>query len=643
MRLTFSKENRSIRSFPTIDIASDFVVITGINGAGKSHLLEAILKGAVQIQGISPNAPHIRMFHHSNMVPNNAVPADPAKLWSERGVLWSEMSSFVDVQRNNIRTQLMQHGVPSEQLEYIDGVLNWSQEDLAKHINNPAQAPQVYQKLTNLLSQSDNQVWQQWQANGNRGSLAEAMRASTGHAISITQENFEKHIPLDWSPIDVFQQNFASLFATYYRLREENKINKFYATQEQENREWIEDNVFIDNFGPPPWETINDILSVARLPIRVNKPSGPYDQPFVLRLRHTELECDIQYANLSSGEKIIMSLANCLYYAQSGNPSLTFPKVLLLDEPDAPLHPTMAKSFMDVIQDVLVRDRGVKVIMTTHSPSTVAFAPEGAVFTLNRSPRQLCLSTQEKAISVLTNGFATVMPSTKFVIVEAAFDQHTYQTLYDSISDSLNGQHPPLLFIRASDSTDRTGGGSSQVSNWAEKLSDSGLSFFRGVLDRDVGNTPTDVVLVLNRYSIENYLLDPIAIYACLMERNLHDGVFDSVEITNCNIHLLAKLSGGVLQEIACAVFKEIESYRPELATSEEFEVKYRNGIKITAPTWLRDTRGHDLSTYVRHCFRDGQAFVFSKNLEELVLMLSAKTPEFVSSDLEQLFVSLAD
>lgn len=338
-----------------------------------------------------------------------------------------------------------------------------------------------------------------------------------------------------------------------------------------------------------------------------------------------------------------MSLANCLYYAQSGNPSLTFPKVLLLDEPDAPLHPTMAKSFMDVVQDVLVKDRGVKVIMTTHSPSTVAFAPEGSIFTLERTPRQLKPSTPEKAIGVLTEGFATVMPSTRFVIVEAAFDQNTYQEMYNSIFNTTNWSNPPLLFIRASDSTDRTGGGSSQVSNWAEKLSDSGLSFFRGVLDRDAGNTPTEVVLVLGRYSIENYLLDPIAIFACLMERNLHQVVFESNEITDCNIHLLPKISENELQEIANSIFRKIEDYRPELKTEGVFEVVYRNGIKISAPVWLRDIRGHDLATFVRHCFRDGDKFVFSKNLDELVIMLSVKLTGFIASDLEQLFSSLAE
>jgi AAA15 family ATPase/GTPase len=46
-----------------------------------------------------------------------------------------------------------------------------------------------------------------------------------------------------------------------------------------------------------------------------------------------------------------------------------------VDEFDAHLNPSIAEKFIEVIQTYFV-NKGVQVIMTTHSPSTVAFAKE---------------------------------------------------------------------------------------------------------------------------------------------------------------------------------------------------------------------------------------------------------------------------
>jgi predicted ATPase len=47
MKLSFVKPYKSITSIPNIEIP-DFVVLTGVNGAGKTHLIEAIENGSIQ-------------------------------------------------------------------------------------------------------------------------------------------------------------------------------------------------------------------------------------------------------------------------------------------------------------------------------------------------------------------------------------------------------------------------------------------------------------------------------------------------------------------------------------------------------------------------------------------------------------------
>ena len=73
-----------------------------------------------------------------------------------------------------------------------------------------------------------------------------------------------------------------------------------------------------------------------------------------------------------------MSFALCLYHAADQSTAVDFPKVLLFDEIDAPLHPSMSRSLLRTIQKTLVEEHGIFVILTTHSPSTVALAPDTA-------------------------------------------------------------------------------------------------------------------------------------------------------------------------------------------------------------------------------------------------------------------------
>lgn len=61
MNLRFIKQHKSIKDFPAVSIP-DFTVITGKNGSGKTHLLEAIKNGSVEVTGI-PRAEGTRRFH----------------------------------------------------------------------------------------------------------------------------------------------------------------------------------------------------------------------------------------------------------------------------------------------------------------------------------------------------------------------------------------------------------------------------------------------------------------------------------------------------------------------------------------------------------------------------------------------------
>jgi hypothetical protein len=189
----------------------------------------------------------------------------------------------------------------------------------------------------------------------------------------------------------------------------------------------------------------------------------------------------------------------------------------------------MTTQFLDVISDVLVGKHGVRVIMTTHSPSTVALAPEGSVFELVRGTNTVKkVADRQDVVSLLTAGLLTVSRSTKSCFVEDEVDVEFYEAIRDILTDYGPSRDPAALktspsihFIAASIGSGKakTPGGRTIVEKWVEKLDAEPLNrTFVGLIDRDSSNAPKNRIYVLRRYSFENYMLDPLNIFGLLLE-----------------------------------------------------------------------------------------------------------------------------
>ena len=248
-----------------------------------------------------------------------------------------------------------------------------------------------------------------------------------------------------------------------------------------------------------------------------------------------------------------------------------------------------------------------------------------------------------------------MLSTTRFVIVEALFDQLVYQELFDAATklDSWKGKSP-LVFIRASDERNEKGGGCSQVMNWAPKLC-AKIPLFSGVIDKDVDNQQAEEsVFVLGRYSVENYLLDPIIIFACLVDLGIHDSVFSHESLSDCNPRAINDLKTVELQAIADAIVDQIEKACPSVVTheisksegtgrGERFTVKYTNGNAILVPEWLKTYRGHDLQMVVCGVFTNGEKRIFTRDLDQARLAICRKIPGFIPLDLIRLFSQLSN
>lgn len=127
------------------------------------------------------------------------------------------------------------------------------------------------------------------------------------------------------------------------------------------------------------WEQINDEIqklndefSEKKFTYLLNKPSPRKKYEITFRSHNKEDGSEyISFQDLSSGEKMIFELI-CYYFVSCKDEnSKDVVKLIILDEFDANLNPALAELYLKTVNKEFV-ENGIKVILTTHSPSTIA-------------------------------------------------------------------------------------------------------------------------------------------------------------------------------------------------------------------------------------------------------------------------------
>jgi ABC-type multidrug transport system ATPase subunit len=132
-----------------------------------------------------------------------------------------------------------------------------------------------------------------------------------------------------------------------------------------------------------PWKRLNNLFEKLKLDYRfkdnyelVRLEMNEQPKLYALKIDGTLDENNSRnLSDLSDGEKTIISLC----FASLSNSHLNTKKLLLLDELDAVLNPSLIKIFFSVIQEFFI-DQGVMVIMATHSPATISLSPTNATY-----------------------------------------------------------------------------------------------------------------------------------------------------------------------------------------------------------------------------------------------------------------------
>lgn len=556
MNLKFTGNYKSLNSFEINNLPS-LTILTGLNGSGKSQLLE-LINTTYQ----NPN----QNYNYKLEIQNIEIIKKGALYWSSNGLHLNLGNKPFGLEDLEFFVQII--------MLQITGNIN-EINSLIKH-NDGDNYNEVKHHLKHIVKTKSEKI------------IIEIEKRTGKKKEEINPDEVSYHFPEEilLEDYNLFNQDILEMifFMYIYKKTAQDKYKL---------------NLNIPSKAP--WLILNEIIDELNLNYKITSPDTSLvesafqnvfnkvtTRKFKISLISTIDSTDIGFQNISSGEKVLLSLGLLIYYSQNRNAQK---KLLILDEPEAHLHPSLTKQFFEVIYEFFIRKYNGKVIMTTHSPSTIAIAPEDEyckIYCIEKNPTNIYeVKNKDEAISILSSGLLLVSGNTKYVFAEGKNDKPFYKLIYKTLlQDDYITNYPSLIFIPCK--------GKDSVEHMVNEIRNSGQKNYFGIIDLDKNNKEKDFIKVINRYSIENYLLDPIIIYSTT---NIKLENLKRYNIQKGNEHNVRNLSSNDLQIISDEVINNIKSLIPNIEPNEEVlcEIKYADNRKINVPSWFLKRKGKDL------------------------------------------------
>lgn len=530
----------------------EFSVLTGKNGSGKTHLLEAIAdnnKSQVFLNGVLIK--NIRYIGFNGLNPNIEESCDPQTIVGHIKNTWNTYNSVLQniIRENNITiNRLFAYiGDNANQKKYITKTFEGSKKTIDK----------------------------------------------------LTEDDFADNFDISFlGQNDFFTAQFALIFKNYHKRLEENNINEYYLSKgETPLKPVLSKKEFEKKFGIPPWDFVNKILLETNIPYEVNSPIGTrLESNFNFKLKDRSEGFEISSMDLSTGEKVLMSLALAIY--NTGG-DLGKPDLLLLDEPDAGLHPSMSKMMVDVLNKNIVVDNKIPTLITTHSPTTIIASEGISIYQMIRGNSVPTKIPTQQAVEILSSDIPFLKISNdkrRQVFVESKNDVNYYELLTNIYARiEILAVEPIFLPARTS-----VGSNCIDVIEIVTNLSKNGNDQIYGIIDWDTANSSNDRVIVIgegDRYAIENYLLDPLLMgLLFIRERKLNFSDFGLIAYTNYSD--VSKLKQTDAQQIIDKVLNDLGLNSTNLKPSE-----LHNGWNLNISHEFNVHQGHDLETLYKSIY----------------------------------------
>ena len=648
MKLRFKTAWKSITSLSCPDLPA-LTVITGPNGSGKTHLLEAIHQGHVSVDAVSKEATAYYQVNDFRLSPNDLKPsaATPnkhirdlltklAKFRGEAKALQQELfgKRWQEVLSCAKERSFCPETIADDQVQRLEalGVLDTAIGAALRTYrakSNP-------HRIGSLPSEETREL-----------SVAIELATRLGKSLyeidlSDIYEHFDFLRSLRQRTAASLSLNLTDAFRSYLIRSNRNRYNCYLATQHKEPVAFFSDADFEARFGRPPWLLLNEILKSTHdlrytFPPPENELSTHHDDcGYVAQLLDRQTGEARGLEVLSSGEHVLLKLAASIYV--SGHfESDQLPRLLLLDEVDSVLHPKMITHFLSLIRDKICREREINVLLASHSPTTVALAPEDAIFVMDNRKGTLSRSPKEDVLNALCEGVVRISERKRFIFVEGRRDQGFYQLAFRRLVELNQVPAQPALLFEFPKPEKTVGPvGKQEVGKLANILRQSGLSdMFGGLIDFDGDGVSQDNLFVTIRWEVENWLFDPMAVaVAALAQGQVIVPALGSLDKSQA--YRLERTPVEHLQNVVNEICDKIEHRVAEIGGELREPVLYRyvNGVILKLPKWICEYPGKKIEQAIYAEFSGAVI-----NAE--TCMLAYTHADFIPVDLGNLFRTL--
>lgn len=446
--ISLNQPHLSIKQLNNVKLP-DFTVLIGRNGVGKTQLLQAIKHGAVTVAGIETD--EIELFDLESFKPSNSGSAN----WgaSSFAAMTANWYLLGDLNMSPVETAREIYSGILDEYDLDEG--SERHRDFEKELRDSITGMQNLGDFPNIRSSTALESY----ASAIRKKVLRPLRRQATNQTGRNRRTDPNELNSKNDPATLITltmklhgklpheicRNDIILASNFEGNTIDNSISEVFARYKFDQFLWAhtEGEVSQQSFqylmkqfrddNKPPWEVLAEILDKMR--------EGS-DDPELFNFEFSDPENDkitfgnhLQYTfesrmtnratgdsypvmDLSSGEKIMMTLFLATFNHKIGRDQ---PKLVLFDEVDSVLHPSMISALIIGIKDLFVKN-GTRVIIATHSVTTVAMLEEGEIYRIVRDNNIVSVSsvTKSEAIIDLSEGIATIDTGLRIAVSTAA-------------------------------------------------------------------------------------------------------------------------------------------------------------------------------------------------------------------------------
>jgi len=243
--------------------------------------------------------------------------------------------------------------------------------------------------------------------------------------------------------------------------------------------------------------------------------------------------------------------------------------------------------------------------------------------------------SRERALSQLTVGIPTLsvkVDDRRQVFVESEYDERYYDLLYRSLRPRIDSPYT-LNFI--SSGSGRSGG-CGAVINLVTALRAKGNTAVLGVVDRDNRRgAPEHIDFMAERYSIENFLLDPLLLGAFLIRERVRSSDQLGLPAGVRHFEITETNSQALIDAVEDAIWSGSNGDEPSQLTGRG-QVSYAGGFEAHVSERHFSTPGHSLEAHIKDIFKELNAY---KDLQlEVCKTIVVDSPQLVPRAIIDLF-----